>query len=68
MSPFEAGCMEWYFETVTEFALKAGIVAESFRALRLRGTALRIFTLAVNTINGMMEAARAKDAAESNNG
>jgi hypothetical protein len=58
MSPFEAGCLRWYLETVTEFSMEAGIVAESFRALRLRGNVLRIFTIAVNKIHSMMEAIR----------
>jgi hypothetical protein len=63
MSPFEAGCLRWYLETVTPFALEAGIVAESFRALRLRGATLRIFTVAVNKIHSKMEAIRGTGAA-----
>lgn len=55
MSPFEAGCLGWYVETVSPFALKAGIVAESFRQLRLRGVALRVFTVAVNKIQEAFE-------------
>jgi ABC-type Fe3+-hydroxamate transport system substrate-binding protein len=51
MSEFEAVCLNWYFDTVNDFSMSAGIVAESFRELGLVGKAKAYFLKAQELIN-----------------
>lgn len=70
MSAFELAAWKWYDETVSPFALEAGIVAEMFKGLGLAGEIRPLFFKALNEIHkmlGRMRAAiekRARDAAQ----
>jgi hypothetical protein len=56
LSAFEVGIWNWYCETVNQFTLEAGIVAEEFRAARLRGPARRLALSAMNAIHQTFQA------------
>ncbi len=51
MSAFEVAAWIWYQDTVSTFSLTAGIVAEAFRELQLRGELRKIFMKALDMIH-----------------
>jgi len=51
MSNFETEIFNWYCDTVTPFALHSGIVAEMFKALRLKGVAKVLFLSGLNAVH-----------------
>ncbi len=51
MDAFEVAAWNWYCDTVSTFALEAGIVAEAFRELRLRGKVREMFMKALGMIH-----------------
>ena len=51
MSAFELTAWNWYQETVSPFALEAGLVAEMFKGLGLAGKVQALFFKALNEIH-----------------
>lgn len=51
MSAFELAAWAWYQDTVSTFAMQAGIVAEAFKALRLKHGVRALFLRALNVIH-----------------
>ncbi len=71
MSNFETAAWNWYWRTSTAYALKAGIVAQEFKGLRLKGKLKEMFLKAVSAVDQTVELIqadreqRARDAARS---
>jgi hypothetical protein len=51
MSTFELAAWAWYQDTVSTFAMQAGVVAEIFKALRLKPAFRALFLRALNMIH-----------------
>ncbi len=51
MSAFEISAWNWYQDTVSDFALAAGLVADAFRDLRLRGKVRQMFMRCLEMIH-----------------
>jgi hypothetical protein len=55
MTPWEAWTFSWYGENVSPFSQKMGIVADNFKALRLKGLGRTLFLKAMNMIQDAVE-------------
>jgi len=62
MSDFERSAWDWYCDTATDFALEAGIVAQEFKDLRLKGRLRAMFLRAASVIHRTFELIRADQA------
>ena len=51
MSAFEIAAWNWYQGTVSTFSMQAGIVAEAFRDLKLKGKVRQMFMKALDMIH-----------------
>jgi hypothetical protein len=69
LSRFELFCLTWFCENVTQFTREAGLVAEMFKELELKGLTKRLFVMGLTKIHRQFEdiaGSEAKSAGASN--
>jgi hypothetical protein len=60
MGRWEMAVLNWYHENACGWAARVGVVADSFKVLRLKGTARMMFLKAMQIIESEYDEIRAK--------